>query len=157
MFIYFGIFYYFGHESNYTTTGLDNELSPVRHQAIIWTKLKVNMSLGNIFQWNMIRNIISINKMHLKMLSAKCWLFCRNLNMFKGFLKVQCWALDCHVSQHFMHPSAGIILYMHPANERRCYIVTSSLIGWVHTQNDPCSVPRHCAITQEQSLLCYIL
>ena len=34
--------------------------------------------------------------------------------------------------------SPGIILCMHPANERRRYIVTSSLIGWVHTQNDPC-------------------
>ena len=26
---------------------------------------------------------------------------------------------------------------MCPANERRCYIVTPSLIGWPHTQNDP--------------------
>ena len=26
---------------------------------------------------------------------------------------------------------------MHPANERPRYIVTSSLIGWAHTQNDP--------------------
>ena len=33
---------------------------------------------------------------------------------------------------------AGIILYMRPANERRRYIVTPSLIGWAHTQNDPC-------------------
>ena len=32
--------------------------------------------------------------------------------------------------------SAGIILCMHPANERRRYIVTSSLIGWVQIQND---------------------
>ena len=32
----------------------------------------------------------------------------------------------------------GIILCMHPANERWRYIVTSSPIGWVHTQNDPC-------------------
>ena len=31
----------------------------------------------------------------------------------------------------------GIILWMHPASERRRYIVTSSLIGWVHTQNNP--------------------
>ena len=31
----------------------------------------------------------------------------------------------------------GIILCMRPANERRRYIVTSSLIGWAHTQNDP--------------------
>ena len=28
-----------------------------------------------------------------------------------------------------------VILYMRPINERRRYIVTSSLIGWVHTQN----------------------
>ena len=32
---------------------------------------------------------------------------------------------------------AGFILCMRPANERRRYIVTSSLIGWAHTQNDP--------------------
>ena len=31
---------------------------------------------------------------------------------------------------------SGIILCMQPANERRRYNVTSSLIGWVHTQND---------------------
>ena len=31
-----------------------------------------------------------------------------------------------------------IILCMHPANERWCYTVTPSLIGWAHTQNDPC-------------------
>ena len=27
---------------------------------------------------------------------------------------------------------------MHPVNGRRRYIVTSSLIGWAHAQNDPC-------------------
>ena len=32
---------------------------------------------------------------------------------------------------------AGIVLCIHPANERRRYIVTSSIIGWVHTQNSP--------------------
>ena len=31
----------------------------------------------------------------------------------------------------------GMISYMHPDNERWRYRVTSSLIGWVHTQNDP--------------------
>ena len=31
-----------------------------------------------------------------------------------------------------------INLWMHPANERWRYIVTSSLIGWAQTQNDPC-------------------
>ena len=28
---------------------------------------------------------------------------------------------------------------MRPANERRRYIVTSSLIDWAHIQKDPCS------------------
>ena len=32
---------------------------------------------------------------------------------------------------------ARIILWMLPANERRCHNVTSSLIGWAHSQNDP--------------------
>ena len=32
----------------------------------------------------------------------------------------------------------GINLWMCPANDRRRYIVTSSLIGWAHTPNDPC-------------------
>ena len=32
---------------------------------------------------------------------------------------------------------AAVILSMCPANERRRGIVTSSLIGWAHTQNDP--------------------
>ena len=42
--------------------------------------------------------------------------------------------------------TAGIILCMCPGNKRRCYIVTSSLIGWAHTQNDPwnCSLYDAC-------------
>ena len=32
----------------------------------------------------------------------------------------------------------GLILCMRPDNGRRRYIVTSSLIGWAHTQNEPC-------------------
>ena len=39
---------------------------------------------------------------------------------------------------------SGIILWMHPANERWRYNVTSSLIGWALTQNDPCT----CGLTQ---------
>ena len=36
----------------------------------------------------------------------------------------------------------GIILNMGSANEKRRYNVTSSLIAWAHTQNDPCYAPR---------------
>ena len=35
--------------------------------------------------------------------------------------------------------ASGIILGMGSANERWCYSVMSSLIGWAHTQNDPCA------------------
>ena len=35
-----------------------------------------------------------------------------------------------------MLQNAGIILWMCPANERWRYHVTSSLIGWAHSQND---------------------
>ena len=35
---------------------------------------------------------------------------------------------------------AGFILYMRPANGRRCYSATLSLIGWAHKENDPCSM-----------------
>ena len=39
-------------------------------------------------------------------------------------------------------PLARIILWMRPANERRRYNVTSSLIGWKHAQNDLCISPN---------------
>ena len=39
----------------------------------------------------------------------------------------------------FQISNSRFILWMHPANERRRYIVTSSLIGWVHSQDDPCN------------------
>ena len=48
----------------------------------------------------------------------------------------------CHLSvEKFCNRQiqiSGIKLCMHPANERWCYIVASSLIGWAHIQNDPC-------------------
>ena len=31
----------------------------------------------------------------------------------------------------------GIILFMYPANERWCYTITQSSIGWAPTQDDP--------------------
>ena len=40
----------------------------------------------------------------------------------------------------------GINLWMHPANKKWCYILTSSLIGWAHTQNNPFSTGVNIAI-----------
>ena len=45
------------------------------------------------------------------------------------------WRHDWYCSFHM--EEAGIILWMRTANERRRYSVTSSLIGWAHSQNDP--------------------
>ena len=45
------------------------------------------------------------------------------------------WYLD--KSRLCLNHIIWIILCMRPANERRRYNVTSSLIGWAHTQNDP--------------------
>ena len=47
--------------------------------------------------------------------------------------------------------NAGSLVWMFPANERRCYNVTSSLIGWVHSQNDPCGCYQHFWTTREYS------
>ena len=46
------------------------------------------------------------------------------------------------VNSFLKAPFPGIILCMATANGRRRYTVTSSLIGWAHTQNDPC-FPHH--------------
>ena len=45
---------------------------------------------------------------------------------------------------HYMY--TGIIVCMYPANERWRYIVTASLISWVHTQNDLWNVNWLCDI-----------
>ena len=49
----------------------------------------------------------------------------------------------CRNRRHIMLIKEGILLRMYQANERRRYNVTSSLIGWVHAQNDPCKRGRN--------------
>ena len=47
--------------------------------------------------------------------------------------------LGIHQSYHclYKNQNEGIIMCMGSASERRRYIVTTSLIGWSSTQNDP--------------------
>ena len=45
--------------------------------------------------------------------------------------------LQCNVVSHWLRPYPKNHMGMCSANERRLYDVTSSLIGWAHTQNDP--------------------
>ena len=59
------------------------------------------------------------------------------------------------IGSHVSHPTdistatrlvinhnTGPILGLRPANERRCYIVTTSLIGWPQTYNQPCNIDK---------------
>ena len=47
----------------------------------------------------------------------------------------------CEIQKaRFQRVDWGIILFMRTANERWRYSVTPSLIGWVHTQSDPCGL-----------------
>ena len=55
------------------------------------------------------------------MYSAKWWPFCLSLNV-----------LTFQVAVH-IYVRAGLILGLYPANERRRYEVTPSLIGWAQT------------------------
>ena len=73
------------------------------------------------------------------------------INSQTGRCVTPLWRLPCGIAlcdvqqggnsriQNNTHPEvcAGIILCMRPANERRLYIVTSSLIGLAHSQNNP--------------------
>ena len=45
--------------------------------------------------------------------------------------------------------SAGIISWMCPTNESQRYNLTSSLIGWAHTQNEPCSGINHLSFVDQ--------
>ena len=49
-------------------------------------------------------------------------------------LLIMCISLE----NEFQNSITGLILGLHPANERRRYKVTASLIGWIQTQKQPC-------------------
>ena len=67
----------------FTTIGSDNDLSPIRCQAIIWTNAEI-LLIGTL--WTNFGEILiqihtsSNKKMHLKMSSGKCRPFCLGLN-----------------------------------------------------------------------------
>ena len=67
-------------------------------------------------------------------------LLLRHLSYFKAIRQLQ---IYISLLQDFMRYdkksyNSGIVLCMRPANERR-----RSLIGWAHSQNDPCSATKH--------------
>ena len=68
-----------------TIISSNNSLSSVWHQAIIWTNAGlfiVNWTLGNKLQWNLHQvYLISLKKMHLKLLSRNWRSFCHSFNV----------------------------------------------------------------------------
>ena len=70
--------------SKFTIIGSDNGLSPIRRQAIIWTKAGILLirTLGTNFSEIEIQiQTFSNKKMHLKMSPGKCRPFCLGLNV----------------------------------------------------------------------------
>ena len=107
--------------AGWSIIGSDNGLAPDRHQAIIWTNAGILSSepLGTNFSEILIKiHIFSFKKMHLQMSSGKWRPFCLGLSVLNHMFTK--WGLTL----------TGLILGLHPANERKCYIVTTSLIGW---------------------------
>ena len=73
--------------------------------------------------------VVSWNKWNYVSAVATYGLCAQSFWLFLCCVQIQC------------TPTSGITLCIRPANERRRYIVTSSLIGWTHTQIDPCAIP----------------
>ena len=68
-------------DSNLTTIGSDNGLSPRRHQAIIWNNAEIIVRLGTNFNEILMEiHTFLFMKMHLKMSSGTWRPFCLGLN-----------------------------------------------------------------------------
>ena len=85
-----------------------------------------------------ISGMLQCNEYHRNM---TCWMY--------YFLALCNWYLPFVIIIHLIQisifdPQSGLILGLHPANERRRYFVMNSLIGWAQILNQPCSVLPVC-------------
>ena len=113
---------------NPVSIGSGNGLSPEQRQAITGTNADLLSigPLGTNFSEIVIKiPKFSFMKMPLKMLSAKRRPFCPGGRWVKKAEMREVPCMDGSIS--------GLILGLCPANERRCYKVTPSLIGWAQT------------------------
>ena len=109
--------------SKLTIIGSDNGLSSGPCQAIIRTNDRILLTGPQGTDFNEILiEIYTLSFKKMPLMSAKRRPFCPSLNEL-----------------------TGIILCMHPANERRHYNVTSSLIGWDHSHK---MIPELIWVTQ---------
>ena len=139
-----------------TSMGSSNRLAPNRWQGFIWTNFSlvykriymctVYMFIFAAFIWwyNSIRSGIDIemkmNSYFTKVFLLETW----------THQKLPLWVITVHLAVNKWdreNSVAGVVLGMGSANERRCYIVastlrrnivTSSLTGWAHNLKNPC-------------------
>ena len=111
--------------------------------------------------WNALNGVIMFKCCLLVLMKEFiCFLFSERILRYPSWYEHDQWdkALHSNAFSHWLNPDpewsiwilyifgffflfmfdTGIILCMRPANERRRYCVTSSLICWAHSQNDPC-------------------
>ena len=111
--------------SELTIIGSDNDLSPGRRQAIIWTNAGI-LLIGRLetnFSEILIKiHIFSFAKKHLKMLSGKWLPCCLSLNMltpdrygnwfrkliFKQILLISVFSISCCISGDPFHVNIGL-------------------------------------------------
>ena len=94
---------------NLTIIGSDNGLSPVRRQAIIWTKAGILLIglLGTNFSEIVIEILtFSFKKMRLKVSSAKWRPFCLGLNVLRKTMSWQTWMTSLNHND-WKHCDAG--------------------------------------------------
>ena len=101
-------------------------MSSVKPMQIIFLKAHFKSQIPNIFY--------GISSYRLD--KSKWYWYCEGVStvMWDQMIQVQT------LSQHCTCWLSGIILCMCPANERRRYNITSSLICWVHSPNGPWTV-----------------
>ena len=88
-------------------------------------------------------SIDNISHQYWYKLGGSNWVPWKSPNIHDPMNQNISWHIQNYHWQNFheanaLHLKPGIVLCMHPANNRRCYNVTSSLIGCSHTHNDPC-------------------
>ena len=132
--------------STLTIIGSDNSLLSGRRQTIIWTNAGILLIRPSNFNEILIEfQTFSLKKIHFRISSAKCRPFRLGLNVLtlycnlvaSNFVPYPSGLLHCMIARQPMKWPCGIwiisselILGLRPANERRRYFVTMSLIGW---------------------------
>ena len=136
--------------SHYVSICADNDLATRHHSARCWPS---HIS-QNDFTWSV---RVKSNELRYCLLCAVCFVVLTNelSYVFKTILlgaKI-CMVIfsyasssplrtyrACYLGSQYgdNYPRSGLILGLRPANERRRYFVTTSIIGWAQAWNQPC-------------------